>query len=284
MEQFLPQPVYAQDPMIGIDMTQQDYNNLQKQGLANIQPDQQLINQSLAQRAQPQVVDVAPQTQQPIVGNAGAQKTGIDWGAALQGFGNYLAAAGQGINPNATTMGAGLSGAGDTVIKHQQNIRNFQTMSPYYKQMGYDVSKLNPSRGGAGIATTPNEMIDLQSKIAERNYLNDYRQTMAEARLAQQQQKQQSNPTIGDLMLYNPQFKSMMNAQYDFSNGQNADVLSRPMPKEVLQSLMPKNVNMRYSGGLKSSKTSNATIRHTGRTSGGSGKSSSGSSSKKLIF
>lgn len=272
MAQFLPQPVYAQDPMIGIDMTQQDYNNLQKQGLANIMPDQNLIEQSRQQM----VSNAVPQP----VAIAGAERGGIDWAGALQGLGNYLSAAGQGINPNATTMGAGLSGAGDTVIKHQQNIRNFQTMSPYYKQMGFDVSKLNPSRGGAGIATTPNEMVDLQSKIAERNYLNDYRQTMAEARLAQQQQKQQSNPTIGDLMLYNPQFKAMMNAQYDFSNGRNADILKRPMPKEVLQSLMPKNVNMNYTGGLTSSKTSNATIRHTG----GSGKSSSGSSSKKLIF
>ena len=87
-----------QQPIIGVDMTQQDYNNLQQQGLLP------------SQLQQPKVVDVAPQNQsQPIVGNAGAQRTGIDWGAALQGLGNYMAAAGQGIDPTAKTIGAGLS-------------------------------------------------------------------------------------------------------------------------------------------------------------------------------
>jgi len=263
-------PILLQQPIIGVDMTQQDYNNLQRQGLADIQPNQSLMAQSMQQ---PQVLaDVSPQS----IAIGGAEKKGIDWASALQGFGNYLAAAGQGINPNATTMGAGLSGASDTVLKHQQNIKNFQTMAPYYQQMGYDVSGLNPSKGGSGVNSTPEKMIDLQSQIAQRNYLNEYRQTLAEARLNAQNQKQQSTPTIGDLMLYNPQFKAMMNAQYDFSNGQNSDVLKRPMPKEVLQSLMPKNVNMNYTGGLNSSKK--VDVNNTYNGAGAKPKS------KKLIF
>lgn len=164
---FQPQkinPVLVQQPIIGVDMTQEDYNNLQQQGM---------LGQNLMPQ-QPQIVDVSPQT----IGVGGAEKKGVDWAGALQGLGSYLSAAGQGINPNATTMGAGLSGAGDTILKHQQNIKQFQTMAPYYQQMGYDVSKLDPSRGGAGISTSPEEFVKMKSLYDYRNQSLELKETL----------------------------------------------------------------------------------------------------------
>jgi hypothetical protein len=271
----IPMP-QQQQPIIGVDMTQQDYNNLQQQGLLP------------SQLQQPQIVDVAPQSQpQPVVGNAGAQRTGIDWAGALSTLGSYLSAAGQGIDPSATTLGGGLSGMGDTVAKHQQNIKQFQTMAPYYQQMGYDVSKLDPRRGGAGVATTPEKMVDLQSKIAEKDYLNDYRQTLAQARAAQAAQTAGTKGvTIGTLRMMSPQFKKMIDAQYGFGNGQNLKLLDQVVPASLVQGYMPavtKTNNMVYSGGLHSSqnKTGRADIYQHGGSGGGSKKSGG---SKKLIF
>lgn len=287
---LLPQPVFAaqsiplnqDDQMVGIDISPQDYRNAKMQGLL---PEQLMVgnNQQQVANTQPQqvVADVSPQT----MAVAGAQRKGIDWAGALQGLGNYLSAAGQGINPNATTMGAGLSGAGDTVIKHQQNIRNFQTMAPYYQQMGYDVNRLDPRRGGAGVASTPESMIQLQSLVDQRNMNNLYRQQMIES-LQQKQQGTQGGKvlTVGQLMMLSPEFKARMQGQYDFSGGQNAELLNQEIPSSLLQGFMPaKKTNINYSGGLNSSKTSNATIRHGGGTGGGSKKPSSGGS-KKLIF
>ena len=227
----------------------------------------------------PQVINVSPQ--QPVT-----QKSGIDWGEALQGLGNYLTAASQGINPNANTMGAGLAGIGSGIAKHQQNINQFQTMAPYYQQMGYDVSKLDPRRGGAGVASTPESMIQLESLVDQRNMNNLYRQQMIEA----MQQKQQGTQggkvlTVGQLMMLSPEFKARMQGQYDFSGGQNAELLDQQIPSSLLQGFMPaKKTNINYTGGLKSSKTSNATINRGGGTGGSSNKPSSSGGSKKLIF
>ena len=71
-------------------------------------PIQQQQGYNLPPLQNPQVINVSPQ--QPVIGTGGVQKSGIDWGGALQGLGNYLTAASQGINPNANTMGAGLAG------------------------------------------------------------------------------------------------------------------------------------------------------------------------------
>ena len=250
-------------PLYQIPMPQQPSQQAIAQGY-NQPPLQPLYQQA----QQPQVVaDVSPQS----MAVAGANRQGVDWAGLLGNLGSYMAAAGSayglGANPS-----QGLLNAANATQKHTQNINQYNTMAPKYQQMGYDVSGYDPRRGGAGISTTPMEMIDLQSKIAERDYLNEYRQTMAEARLAQQQQKQQSMQTVGDLMLFNPEFRKMMNTQYDFRNGANAGILKRPVSKEALQNMMPKNVNMNYTGGLNSSKTSNATIRHTGTSGGSKGK------------
>ena len=284
MAQQLPliQIPMPQRQIIG-DINPQDYANLQRQGLADIQPDQNLIAQSMQQqlpplqRSQEVVVDVSPQT----MAVAGANRGGVDWRSALGTLASYAGQMGQGM-AGAPNWQQGLASGMSQGLKHQQNINQYNTMKPYYQQMGYDVSRLDPRRGGAGVSSTPESMIQLQSLVDQRNMNNLYRQQMIQAMQDKSAQKQQSTPTIGDLMMYNPQFKQMMNAQYDFSNGQNADVLSRPMPKEVLQSLMPKNVNMRYSGGLQSSKTSSSTIKHVGGSGGKSGGKSGGS--KKLIF
>lgn len=290
---LVPQPVFAAQPiplnqddqMVGIDISPQDYNNAKMQGLL---PEQLMVgnNQQQVVNTQPQqvVADVSPQT----MAVAGAQSKGIDWRGALQTLGSYLDAAGQGINPSATTMGAGLSGAGDAVLKHQQAIRNFDTMTPQYQTMGIDTSRLDPRRGGAGISTTPEKLIDLQSQIDQRNMNNLYRQQMIQS-LQQKQQGTQGGKvlTVGQLMMLSPEFKARMQGQYDFSGGQNADLLNQQIPASLLQGFMPaKKTNMIYSGGLKSSKTSNATIRHTGGTSGGSGSKTGGKSGgiKKLIF
>ena len=136
----------------------------QKQAMLNAQP-------------QPQVVDVAPQTQQPVMGNAGAQRRGIDWGGLLGTLGSYASAAGSAYGAGANPS-QGLLNAANATQKHTQAINQYKAMAPAFQQMGIDTTRFDPRRGGAGIATTPAEMVDLQSKIAERDYLNDYRQTM----------------------------------------------------------------------------------------------------------
>lgn len=253
-----------QQPIIGVDMTQQDYNNLQQQGMLP-----QQLNQ------QPQVVDVSPQNQQPIVGNAGAQKTGVDWRGALSTLGSYLNATGAGM-AGAQNLSQGLAQGMGGLNRNMQNIRQYDTMKPYYQQMGYDVNRLDPRRGGAGIATTPAEMVDLQSKIAERDYLNDYRQTMAQARAAQAQQTAGTKGvTIGTLRMMSPLFKKMIDAQYGFGSGQNLKLLDQIVPASLVQGYMPavtKTSNMVYSGGLHSSqnKTGRSDTYH--HSNGGSGK------------
>lgn len=257
----LPMP---QQPIIGVDMTQQDYNNLQQQGMLP------------SQLQQPQVLaDVSPQT----MAVAGANRKGIDWGGALSTLGSYLNAAGQGMAGSQNIPQAFAQGMGG-VTKQRQNIQQYDTMAPYYQQMGYDVSKLDPRRGGVGVSSTPEKMIELQSLIDQRNMNNLYRQQMIQAMQDKQQGTQGGKVlTVGQLMMLSPEFKARMQSQYDFSGGQNADLLNQQIPSSLLQGYMPaKKVDMRYSGGLKSSKTSSSTIKHVGGPGGKSG------GSKKLIF
>src|SRR5574344_20319 len=243
----------------------------------DINTKRQMLNQI---NQQPQVVaDVSPQS----MAVAGANKGGFDWRGALGTLARYAGQIGQGM-AGAPNLSQGLAQGMSQGLKYQQNIRQFDTMAPYFQQMGYDVSKLDPRRGGAGISTTPEKMIELESLIDQRKTNAAYRQMMAEARMQQVQQKDQATQTVGDLMLFNPEFRAMMNAQYDFRNGANAGILKRPISKEVLQNMMPKNVNMRYSGGITSRqvKTGRSDIYHHSNNSGGGGKKSGGS--KKLIF
>ena len=258
-----------QQPIIGVDMTQQDYNNLQNQGLGNIQPDQQLIAQSMAsqqgynlpplQRPQEIVADVSPQTMAVV----GANRNGVDWRSALGTLASYAGQIGQGM-AGAPNMAQGLASGMSQGLKHQQNINQYNTMKPYYQQMGYDVTRLDPRRGGAGVASTPESMINLQSQVDQRNMNNLYRQQMIES-LQQKQQGTQGGKvmTIGQLMMLSPEFKARMQGQYDFSGGQNVELLNQQIPSSLLQGYMPaKKVDMRYSGGLNSSKTSTSTIEH----------------------
>ena len=260
-----------QQPIIGVDMTQQDYNNLQQQGMLP-----QQLNQ------QPQVVDVAPQNQQPIVGNAGAQKNGVDWRGALSTLGSYLNATGAGM-AGAQNLSQGLAQGIGGLNRNMQNIRQYDTMKPYYQQMGYDVNRLDPRRGGAGVASTPESMIQLQSLVDQRNMNNLYRQQMIQSMQEKQQGTQGGKVlTVGQLMMLSPEFKARMQGQYDFSGGQNAELLNQQIPSSLLQGFMPsKKVDMRYSGGLNSTKKSNSTIQHVGGSGGGSKKSGG---TKKLIF
>ena len=233
--------------------------------------------QMLNQINQPQVVaDVSPQS----MAVAGANRNGINWLGALGTLGSYLSAAGSGM-AGQKNISTGLANAANSTRNLQQNIRQYDTMKPYYEAMGYDVSRLDPRRGGAGLTTTPEKMIDLQSKIAERDYLNDYRQTMAQARAAQAAQTAGTKGvTIGTLRMMSPQFKKMIDAQYGFGSGQNLKLLNQVVPASMVQGYMPavtKTTNMVYSGGLHSSqnKTGRSDIYHhsDGGSGGGKGKS-----------
>lgn len=233
--------------------------------------------QAMLNAQQPQVVaNVSPQT----MAIAGAQKKGIDWAGLLGTLGSYVSAAGSAYGTGANPS-QGLLNAANATQKLTQNIRQYDAMAPKFQQMGYDVSGYDPRRGGAGIATTPAEMVDLQSKIAERDYLNDYRQTMAQARAAQAQQTADTKGvTIGTLRMMSPQFKKMIDAQYGFGSGQNLKLLDQVIPASMVQGYMPavtKTNNMVYSGGLHSSqnKTGRSDIYHhsNGGSGGGKGKS-----------
>src|SRR5574344_2062499 len=220
--------------------------------------------QMLNQINQPQVIaDVSPQS----MAVAGANRQGIDWAGLLGNLGSYVAAAGSAYGTGANPS-QGLLNAANATQKHTQNIRQYDAMAPHFQQMGYDVSGYDPRRGGAGLTATPEKMIELESLLDQRKTNADYRHMMAEARMQQVQQKDQATQTVGDLMLFNPEFRAMMNAQYDFRNGANAGIRKRPSSKEGLQNIMPKNVNMRYSGGLKSSKTSNVNVHYSGAGKG----------------
>lgn len=275
-------PDFVNDPNIPMDrkrlMLDEYHRRMsQSQSQGNLPP---------MQNPQPQIIDVAPQSQpQPVMGNAGAQRQGIDWGGLLGTLGSYAAAAGSAYGSGANPS-QGLLNAANATQAHTQNINQYKTMQPYYQQMGYDVNKLDPRRGGAGVASTPESMIQLQSLVDQRNMNNLYRQQMIEA----MQQKQQGTQggkvlTVGQLMMLSPEFKARMQGQYDFSGGQNVDLLNQQIPTSLLQGFMPaKKTNITYGGGLKSSKTSNAIIRHGGGTGGGSKNPSSSGGSKKLIF
>ena len=139
-------------------------------------------NRQMAQnQPQPQIVDVAPQSQsRPVMGNAGAQRRGVDWAGLLGTLGSYVSAAGSAYGTGANPS-QGLLNATNATRKLTQDINQYNAMAPSYRQIGIDPTRFDPRRGGAGIATTPEKMVDLQSKIAERDYLNDYRQTLAQA-------------------------------------------------------------------------------------------------------
>src|SRR5574344_1866086 len=238
----------------------------QKQAMLNAQPQQV-------------VADVSPQS----MAVAGANRQGIDWAGLLGNLGSYVAAAGSAYGTGANPS-QGLLAATNALQKQTQNINQFDAMAPHLQQMGYDVSGYDPRRGGAGLTATPEKMIELQSLVDQREMNNLYRQELIKAEHEKAAQKQQATQTVGDLMLFNPEFRAMMNAQYDFRNGANAGILKRPVSKEALQNMMPKNVNMRYSGGITSRqvKTGRSDIYHHSNNTGGGGKKSGGS--KKLIF
>src|SRR5574344_1789060 len=255
------------------------------------QGQQQSYNLLPLQQPQPQIVDVAPQTQQPVIGNAGAQRRGVNWAGLLGTLATYVAAAGcangTGANPS-----QGLLNAANATQKHTQNIRQYDAMAPHFQQMGYDVSGYDPRRGGAGLTATPEKMIELESKIAERDYLNDYRQTMAQARAAQAAQAARTagtkGVTIGTLRMMSPQYKKMIDAQYGFGSGQNLKLLDQVVPASMVQGYMPgvtKTTNIVHSGGTtnRQIKSGRSDIyHHSNGGSGGGSKKSSGS--KKLIF
>ena len=216
----------------------------------SVQQKQAMLNA----QTQPQVVDVAPQSQsQPVMGNAGAQRRGVDWAGLLGNLGSYMAAAGSAYGTGANPS-QGLLNATNATRKLTQDIQQYDTMKPYYQQMGYDVSRFDPRRGGAGVASTPESMINLQSQVDQRNMNNLYRQQMIEA----MQQKQQGTQggkvlTVGQLMMLSPEFKARMQGQYDFSGGQNADLLNQQIPTSLLQGYMPaKKTNITYGGGVTS--------------------------------
>src|SRR5574344_2084309 len=279
---------YPQLPLVQIPMPQEQTQNHNLPPLQMPQPQAQVpdfvnnpnidINtkrQMLNQINQPQVVaDVSPQS----MAVAGANRQGIDWAGLLGNLGSYVAAAGSAYGTGANPS-QGLLNAANATQKHTQNIRQYDAMAPHFQQMGYDVSGYDPRRGGAGLTATPEKMIELESLIDQRKTNAAYRQMKAEARMQQVQQKDQATQTVGDLMLFNPEFRARMNAQYDFRNGANAGILKRPISKEVLQNIMPKNVNMRYSGGLTSRqvKTGRSDIYHHSNNTGGGGKKSGGS-------
>ena len=130
-------------------------------------------------------------------------------------------------------------------------------------------------------------MIQLQSLVDQRNMNNLYRQQMIEA----MQQKQQGTQggkvlTVGQLMMLSPEFKARMQGQYDFSGGQNADLLNQQIPSSLLQGYMPaKKTNITYGGGVTSRQVKSGRsdiYHHSNGGSGGGSKKSSGS--KKLIF
>lgn len=245
----------------------------------DINTKRQLLSQYHQSQQQPQVVaDVSPQT----MAVAGANRQGIDWAGLLGNLGSYMAAAGSAYGAGANPS-QGLLNAANATQKHTQAINQYNAMAPKYQAMGYDVSGYDPRRGGAGLTATPEKMIELESLIDQRRMNNLYRQQMIEA----MQQKQQGTQggkvlTVGQLMMLSPEFKARMQGQYDFSGGQNAELLNQQIPSSLLQGFMPaKKTNINYSGGLKSSKTSNATIRHGGGTGGSSTKPSSSGGSKK---
>src|SRR5574344_1559408 len=287
---------YPQLPLIQIPMPQEQAQNHNLPPLQMPQPQMQsqmpdFVNnpnidintkrQMLNQINQPQVIaDVSPQS----MAVAGANRQGIDWAGLLGNLGSYVAAAGSAYGTGANPS-QGLLNAANATQKHTQTIRQYDAMAPHFPQMGYDVSGYDPRRGGAGLTATPEKMIELQSLVDQREMNNLYRQELIKAEHEKAAQKQQATQTVGDLMLFNPEFRAMMNAQYDFRNGANAGILKRPVSKEALQNIMPKNVNMRYSGGLTSRqvKTGRSDIYHHSNGGSGGGSEKSGGS-KKLIF
>ena len=91
---------------------------------------------------QPQVVaNVSPQT----MAIAGAQRKGIDWAGLLGTLGSYASAAGSAYGTG-TNPSQGLLNAANAIQKHTQDIQQYDTMKPYYQQMGYDVSRYDPRR------------------------------------------------------------------------------------------------------------------------------------------
>ncbi len=119
----------------------------------------------------PQVVDVSPQ------GIAGAERPGVDWRNIVRTLGSYLSAAGEGMIGK-PTLSQGLAGAVLGASQNLGNIRNYQAMSPYLKEMGIDTSYLDPRRGGQGINATPQELIKLKSDIDYRNRSLDTRELL----------------------------------------------------------------------------------------------------------
>src|SRR5574344_1143753 len=281
---------YPQLPLVQIPMPQGQQQSYNLPPLQMPQPQAQVpdfvnnpnidINtkrQMLNQINQPQVIaDVSPQS----MAVAGANRQGIDWAGLLGNLGSYVAAAGSAYGTGANPS-QGLLNAANATQKHTQNIRQYDAMAPHFQQMGYDVSGYDPRRGGAGLTATPEKMIELQSLVDQRNMNNLYRQQMIEA----MQQKQQGTQggkvlTIKQLMLLSPEFKAHMQGQYDFSGGQNADLLNQQIPSSLLQGYMPaKKTNITYGGGVTSRqvKTGRSDIYHHSNNTGGGGKKSGGS-------
>jgi len=110
---------------------------------------------------------------------------------------------------------------------------------------------------------------DDYEKITNANYKNAYRKYLMDKTVTTAKSK---TITLGELMNVSPEYKKYIMSQYDFSNGQNADLLEQEMPVDMLKNTgwLPKEVNMNYSGHtskeIHKSGSTTSNIVHSGGT------------------
>jgi len=205
---------------------------------------------------------------------AGGQKRGFDIPTALSYAGAFARGSSQDGRMSKRILN-GVAGMGE----HQQNMNSYNAYKPYYNQMGINTDLLNPARGGGGFGpVSPNDIIRLQDTLETRRMNREYQQSRIQYLQNAEQNRNNASASktikVGDLMKISPAFKVNMAGQYDFTNGQNQELLDQQLPSSLVQTWMPaKNVNMNYTGGtyknINKSGTTTSNINH--HSDGGDG-------------
>lgn len=256
----------------GVDYSQGDYNNLIKQGLINPS-----VNMEL--RAAPEKTGILDDLLNGVkdnytnsfnVNNLRTNDSKSIVNRVGEGIGTGLRVLNSPTGRGLITAGIVSATGGSPLqamtygatagVRNQNFVMQDKLYRKALEDQGVDTSNLS----GYMTAEDYDKISNGQYKNAYTKYLNDKLNNTKNSKVM----------SVRQLMDVSPEFKAYMNRQYDFSNGQNADLLDEPMPVDMIKNTgwLPKevNVNSHVSGSttknIVKSGTSTSNIVHSGGT------------------
>lgn len=204
-----------------------------------------------------------PENLNPVKNKSTANKIGEGFGSLVRFSDSPLGRFAETAGLVGATGGSGLQalGYGATAGLTNQKVKTEDSLyRDQLKQDGIDTSNIS----GYLNSTDYNNITNAKYKNAYQEYLLDRSEGT----------KNSKTMTIGELMNVSPEYKKYIMSQYDFSNGQNEELLQQELPVDMLKNTgwLPKevNVNTHASGtttkNIVKSGNSTSTINYTGGT------------------